>query len=120
MPLTEEIEGAARELGRILSENPAVLRYRAAVEQAGQDESLCAMEASLAELYAGLTAREKQGEVLPRAEINRYHNLREQVRRHPLYAAREDALRDVKRSFGTASEALSSALTVDFNTLASE
>ena len=120
MPLNKAIEDAAQELGRLLKDNPAMQRYRAAAEQAAQDESLLALEDSLADLYTELSSREKKGEVLARAEINRYHNLREQVRRHPLYVAREDALRDLKRTFGSAGEALSSALTVDFPNLASE
>lgn len=120
MSIPEDIEGAARELGRALNQTPAVQRYLAAAEQAAQDDELRALEARLSEVYAALSAREQAGQALSRAEINAYHNLREQVRRHPLYAAREEALKQVKLTFASASEALSSTLTVDFNSLVEE
>jgi cell fate (sporulation/competence/biofilm development) regulator YlbF (YheA/YmcA/DUF963 family) len=118
MPITEDIQSAAQELGRALHQTPAMQRYQAAAEQAAQDETLCALETRLAELHAALSAREQAGQVLPRSEINAYHNLREQILRHPLYAAREDALKQVKLTFALTAEALSSTLTVDFNELA--
>jgi cell fate (sporulation/competence/biofilm development) regulator YlbF (YheA/YmcA/DUF963 family) len=120
MPISEDIQRAAQELGQALNQTPAMQRYLAAAELAAQDENLCALEASLAELYTQLSARERDGQVLLRAEINHYHNLREQVRQHPLYAAREAALREVKVTFARASETLSSVLTVDFTGLALE
>ena len=48
MEIPEEIEGAARELGRALNQTPAMQRYLAAAELAAQDEALREMEASLA------------------------------------------------------------------------
>ena len=120
MPITEAIQGAAQELGRALLQTEAMQCYQAAAELAAQDEALREMEANLAEVFAELSAREQGGQGLQRPDINRYHNLRDQVRRHPLYAAREEALKNVKLTFARASEALSSTLTLDFNTLADE
>ena len=118
MPLTPELEAAAQALGRALLNSRAVQTYTQTTVDYEADEDLAALELQLTELYHQLSAREHAGQVLSPQEINRYHNLLDQVRHHPCYAAREAALRSVRANFVETVEVMNSILAVNFASLA--
>lgn len=117
MPLTPEIEQAAKALGAALHENETVKEYLQAAAEVDANAELSRLESELIELYNQLSAREQRGQVLLRHEINHYHALRDQLRNHPLFVAREEHLRAVKTAFSQSAEVLNSILAMDFTAL---
>lgn len=120
MPFSDEILQAAQELGARLGETDCVQGYLQAEADCEADQTFHGLEAALIERYQQLTARQQNGEVLSPYEINQYHNLHDQVRRHPLYGERDARLKALRLACSQTAQAMSSLLTIDYTQLVGE
>ena len=119
MPYTDEIKQAAEGLGQQLGADPDVREYFRLKERAEQDANLAALEARYSQLHASLVKREAAGDLLERATLDEYYQVRAQLLSSPLIVARDEQLAEVKALFAHTALRLSEGLGVDYLTLAS-
>jgi hypothetical protein len=118
MPLTPEIQQAAEDLGKHLGADPRVQAWAALALKTRQDPALLELEDQLGRLYQKLVEREQNGEILEQAEIDRYHDLKRQVRDHPANVARDTQLEIVKAFFAQTAERMTAVLGIEYPTFA--
>lgn len=118
MPLTPEIQQAAEDLGKRLGADPRVQDWAALAAKTQQDPALRDLEDQLGQLYRKLVEREQNGEALEQAEIDRYHDLKRQVRDHPANVARDAQLEIVKAFFAQTAGRMTAVLGIEYPTFA--
>lgn len=118
MIVPNDIQQAAQKLGQDLRNTPEVTAYLQAVQAVQENAEAVALEDKFLALYQRLIAQERSGQVLDQHVLAEYYQLREQVRSHPLLAARDEQLQLVKLIFSDAGQILTSVLGVDFSALA--
>jgi hypothetical protein len=118
MDLTNEIRQAAEDLGKRLSTEADVLEYVDLKMRTQQDLEVAGLEAKYSQLHMQLTRREQEGVVLERSELDEYYQLKRQVEDHPLIAARELQLDEVKALFNQTAQHMTAILGLDYATLA--
>lgn len=116
--LTEELQNTARVLGETLHDTPAVQAYLQAQADCAADPAVSALEERLAALYQELMARQQQGEVLPRSEVDAFNTLKGQVQRSPRVQEREAALSLLKQVFAGIADEIDFPLGVEYSALA--
>lgn len=117
MAITPEIQHLAETLGLSLKDTPAVQKYLQAQAALEADAEIYAKEQQLQRTYTDLLTRQQAGEQLSHAEVAAYNTLREEVMGHPLVAARDSALSNVKTLFADAAGVISALLGVDYTNL---
>ncbi len=118
MPLTDEIQEAARQLGEALCQDDYVRLYLDALEATHADPEISALEKKMYEIYEELIARQQVGEELTQEELRAFSDLRRQVQQHPLVAQRNDMLSTIRPYLNRVAEEINFVLGVDFTTLA--
>jgi len=118
MIVSNEIQHAAQKLGQDLHNTPEVNAYLKAAQAVQENAEAVALEDKFLALYQQLVVRERSGQVLDQNELAEYYQLREQVRSHPLLAARDEQLQLVKLLFSDVGQVLTTILGVDFSALA--
>jgi len=116
--LPDALREAAATLGRRLGESEFVQAYREAQARLEADPEVLALDRRFQTLYQYLLALQQAGEELPQDEVNEFLALRRQMSDHPLVAAREFALRQLKGYFADVALELGVQLGVDFTALA--
>ncbi|MCX8025826.1 MAG: YlbF family regulator [Thermanaerothrix sp.] len=114
MMLSPELTAAAQALGESLRRHPMVQAYHEAVVRCEADPEAVDLEARLHALYTDLVRRQERGEVLTRAEVQFFNNLKQQVYQHPCIRAREDALAALKPYLASIADELTQRLGVDY------
>lgn len=118
MNIAEEIETAARLLGKSLREDDTLRPYFDALRQFQADEEAKQLEEQLYTTYHNLLARQQSGEMLSREETQAFYELRRKVQTHPLIAQRENELRLIKPYLAKVADEISAILGVDYTLLA--
>ncbi len=118
MPLTDEIQEAARQLGEALCQDDYVRLYLDALQATRTDPEVSALEKKMYEVYEGLIARQQAGEELAQDELRAFSDLRREVQHHPLVAQRNDTLTTIRPYLNRVAEEINFVLGVDFTTLA--
>jgi cell fate (sporulation/competence/biofilm development) regulator YlbF (YheA/YmcA/DUF963 family) len=118
MDLTNEIRQAAEDLGKRLSTEAVVQEYVDLKMRTQQDVEIAGLEPKYNRLHEELTGREQAGVVLARSELDEYYQLKHQVEDHPLIAARDLQLEEVKALFNQTAQHMTAILGLDYATLA--
>lgn len=118
LELSPDVQQAAEAFGAALRAMPVMQPYLEALARFEADPEAVALEAELTTLYEALVARQHAGESLNREDTEQFYALRTRVFAHPLIAAREEALAQAKAALQEAGQQLSTALGVDYPTLA--
>jgi cell fate (sporulation/competence/biofilm development) regulator YlbF (YheA/YmcA/DUF963 family) len=116
--ISNELEQTAKKLGQDLRNMPEVVAYLQAAQAVQENAEAVALEEKFLTLYQQLVAQEQAGQALDKNQLTEYYQLREQVRFHPLIAAREEQLQMAKLIFADVGQILTSALGIDFSALA--
>jgi Protein of unknown function (DUF964). len=118
MDLTNEIRQAAEDLGKRLGAEAGVQEYVDLKMRTQQDLEIAGLEAKYNRLHEELTGREHEGVVLERSELDEYYQLKRQVEDHPLIAARDMQLQEVKALFNQTAQHMTAILGIDYATVA--
>jgi cell fate (sporulation/competence/biofilm development) regulator YlbF (YheA/YmcA/DUF963 family) len=118
MDLTNEIRQAAEDLGKRLGAEAGIQEYVDLKLRTQQDLEIAGLEAKYNRLHEELTGREQEGVVLERSELDEYYQLKRQVEDHPLIAARDMQLQEVKALFNQTAQHMTAILGIDYATLA--
>ena len=118
MPITDEIQQAARDLGALLAAEAAVVEFAHLKQITASDPEVISLEARHAALYESLAQCQASSQSLDLDELDQYYDLKSQVQEHPLIAAREAHLVSVKALFARAAQHLSGPLGLDFSAYA--
>jgi cell fate (sporulation/competence/biofilm development) regulator YlbF (YheA/YmcA/DUF963 family) len=81
--LSPELTAAAQALGESLRRHPLVQAYHEAVAQCEADREAVDLEGRLYVLYTDLVRRQEEGEVLARAEVQFFNDLKQRVFQQP-------------------------------------
>jgi cell fate (sporulation/competence/biofilm development) regulator YlbF (YheA/YmcA/DUF963 family) len=114
MMLSPELTAAAQALGESLRRHPLVQAYHEAVAQCEADREAVDLEGRLYALYTDLVRRQEEGEVLARAEVQFFNDLKQRVFQQPSIRAREDALAALKPYLAGIADELTQRLGVDY------
>ncbi|HEY62814.1 MAG TPA: YlbF family regulator [Anaerolineae bacterium] len=117
MSLSKGIREAAQSFGAVLKETDPVQQYLQAQNVLEADVEIYTKEQHMQAMYTDLATRQKAGESLSRAEVDKFNALRKEVVDHPLVAARDNALSDIKLIFTDAVNLISEELGEDYTTL---
>jgi hypothetical protein len=82
MELTQEIQTAARHLGRCMRQDDYIRRYLDALEESQTNPEASAVEKKMYDEYETLIAREQEGEILGDEATHRFYEL-QQVQNNP-------------------------------------
>ena len=116
--LTDELNTAARNLGKTLHDSEAVQKYLKMLADCEADPETSDLEKRMHSMYEDLLARQQRGESLQRSEIEDFNTLKRQVYQLPRVVEREMALTPVKVYFAEIADEINLELGVEFPTLA--
>jgi cell fate (sporulation/competence/biofilm development) regulator YlbF (YheA/YmcA/DUF963 family) len=118
MPLTDEIQQVAEDLGSQLGADSNVQEYLQLAAQAQEYAEVSALETRYAQLYQSLLVRQRNGEEFDRSEIDEFYRLKGEIQYHPLLIARDDQFTLVKALFSQTAERLTDVLGFEYPTFA--
>ncbi len=115
--LEDELRLAAQALGEALRAITAVSEYLDAQSRLQADADASALDRYLTQLYGGLVARQRRGEVLSETEVHEFNVMRDHIFGLPLVARRNHALSGLQTYLAGVAEVLSEPLGIDFTAL---
>jgi cell fate (sporulation/competence/biofilm development) regulator YlbF (YheA/YmcA/DUF963 family) len=118
--LTEELNTAARNLGKTLHDSEVVQKYLKVLADCEADPETADLEKRMRSMYEDLLARQQRGENLQRSEIDDFNALKSQVYQLPRVAEREAVLTPVKAHFAEIADEINLPLGVEFPALAQD
>jgi len=118
MPMVEEMEHVAAELGKSLRRESLMRAHLEAVEEFHSSPEAVELEERLYASYDDLIARQQAGEQLSREDIQAFYDLRRWVQAHPVISKRDNALGSVKPHLAEVADEISLLLSADYTALA--
>jgi cell fate (sporulation/competence/biofilm development) regulator YlbF (YheA/YmcA/DUF963 family) len=114
MNLPDTLNQAAQTFGQALRQNQAVQRYLEAQARLQANPEIRDLDQRYQAMFQTLGNRQRAGEQLPRAELDAFYALRQQIRHQSLIAERDAALSAVKNYFVIVGGDLNHVLKIDY------